>query len=214
MPDERHQAILNASEEEHLAARIASSLEAAMSVEPSADFLARVRRRVGEQRARSETVMMRGLSAAAAPVVIALVVVGAAVLRRAPAELGDSGPARTQTAVQAPALTPRPVVPAPRPRVLRAVAAPSRPKPALAAEVRVEPGQLEALAQVAVQGLRAPSQSPFVIESLDQQALPELRPESLPRFVAVPLAVRSGGGQEPRTDAGWVSPIGEEGSGS
>jgi len=214
MPDERHQTILNASEEARLAARIASSLETAMSVEPSADFLARVRRRVGEERARSETVTMRWLAAAAAPVVIALVVVGAAVRRRAPAELGDSGAARTPSTVQAPALSVRPAAPARRPRVFRAVAVPSRPKPALVVEVRVEPGQLEALAHVAVRGLRAPSLSPFVIESPSEPALPQLRPESLPRFVAQPLAVRSGGGQEARTDAERVAPVGEEGSGS
>lgn len=214
MRDERPQEILNESEEERLAARIASALEAAMNVEPSADFLARVRGRVDEERARADTVGTGWLSAAAAPAVIALVVIGAAVLRRVPAEVGDSGAARTRPAVQAPALAAEPAAPTRPARVLRGVAAPSRPKPALVADVRVEPGQLEALAQVAVRSVRAPSLSPFVIESPGEPALPELRPASLPRFVPEPLAVSSGGWQEPMGETEDGTPVGEEGSGS
>jgi hypothetical protein len=213
MRDERHEEILSGPAEEPLAARIAAALEATMSVEPSADFLARVRGRVVVEQTRAETVGTGWPTGAAAPVLIAIVVIGAAVLRRAPAENGDPGAARPRPTVRAPRLAPEPAPPARRPPALR-VAAPSRAKPALAADVRVEPGQLEALAQLAGRGVRAPSLAPFVIESLGDAALPELRPASLPRFVSEPLAISSRGWQEPRREIEDGAPIDEEGSGS
>ena len=81
-----------------------SSVEAALRVEPSADFLARVRQHVAEERARPAPRRLRWLPALAASVAIAVaLVVAAAARRRAPSTVAEATPAPVPAApVEAP----------------------------------------------------------------------------------------------------------------
>ena len=199
-------------DEKRLVADIAASLEAAMSAEPSADFLARVRGRVAEERDRAATRWPASLSGAAASVAIALAVIGAISLGRVLRSAPDSGPA--------PAVPAAPVVAAEAPSSGMSVpsdlptppastrhlsepctrAERPGPKAMLRANVLVDPGEREALAHLAERGFGAPIPSTFVVETLDPTVpLPELRPADLPRFEPKPLEMKPGGGD----DSGW-----------
>jgi hypothetical protein len=205
--------------EERLVADIAASLETAMSAQPSADFLARVRGRVAEERDRAATRWPASLSGAAASVAIALAVIGAISLGRVLRSGPDSGPAPTMPAAPVPAaeapssaLTVAPVLPGPaastrqRPAV-RVVGERPRSRAMLGANVLVDAGQREALAYLTKRGFGAPIPSTFVVETLDPtMPLPELRPMPLPRFEPPRLEMKLGGGNDPRwADRKWES---------
>ena len=199
-------------DEERLVADIAASLETAMSAEPSADFLARVRGRVAEERDRAAARWPASLSGAAASVAIALAVIGAIILGRVLRSGPDSGPAPTVpaasvAAAEAPssALAVAPVLPGPaastRPRpAVRVVGEGPRSRAMVGANVLVDAGQREALAYLTKRGFGAPIPSTFVVETLDPtMPLPELRPTQLPRFEPPRLEMKPGGG----VDSGW-----------
>jgi len=108
MSSERYEVILKekAADEKRLVAEISASLETAMSVQPSADFLAHVRRRVAEERVRTAAGWPAWLSGAAAWVPVVLAVIGVVVLGRLPPSSTDSDPAPTGLA--APTTVPEP----------------------------------------------------------------------------------------------------------
>ena len=199
-------------DEKRLSADIAASLETAISAEPSADFLARVRRRVAEERDRAATHWPASLSGAAASVAVALALIGAVSLGRVLRSGPDSGPAPTVPAapvaaaeapssgITVPSVPPTPAASTrhlPEPRTL---AERPGPKAMLGADVLVDPGQREALAHLAERGFGTPILSTFVVEALDPTApLPELRPTELPRFEPKRLEIKPARGN----DSGW-----------
>lgn len=163
-----------------------SSVEAALRVEPSAGFLARVRQHVAEERARPATRRLRWLPAVAASVAIAVaLVVAAAGRRRAPSTVAESTPA---PAPAAPRASSTPEVPVRARRDVR-TAPRTKPELVLGPGVLVERGQEEALARLAASGLAGPRARPaFVVTSLDAEApLPRLSAADLPRFEMKPL---------------------------
>jgi hypothetical protein len=198
--------------EKRLVADIAASVEMAMSAEPSADFLARVRGRVAEERDRAATHWPASLSGVAASVAIALAVIGAISLGRVLRSAPDSGPAPAVPAapvaaaeapssgLTVPSVFPTPAASTrhlPEPRTL---AERPWPKAMLGANVLVDPGEREALGHLAERGFGAPIASTFVVETLDPTVpLPELRPADLPRFEPKRLEMKPGGGD----DSGW-----------
>jgi hypothetical protein len=198
--------------EKRLVADIAASLETEMSTEPSAEFLARVRGRVAEERDRAATRWPASLSGAAASVAIALAMIGAISLGRVLRSGPDSGPAPTVPAATV-AAAEAPSSGITVPSVLRAPAASTRhlpeprtlaerpgPKAMLGANVLVDPGQREELAHLAERGFGTPILSMFVVETLDPTVpLPEVRPTDLPRFEPKRLEIKPGGGN----DSGW-----------
>jgi len=198
-------------DEKRLVADIAASLETAMSVEPSADFLGRVRGRVTEERERAATRWPVWFSGAAASVAIALAVIGAInlgrVLRSAP-ESGPPppGPAAPVTAAEAPssgrAVTSILTTPAASTRsrsTARVLGERPGPKLLPGTGVLVDPGQREALAHLAERGFAEPAPSTFLIEALETAApLPEMRPAELPRFEPKRLEMKLRGGDDPR----------------
>jgi hypothetical protein len=172
--------------EHPLTVAMATSIEAALGVEPSAGFLARVRHSIAEERDRKSTRGRRwlpGLVAAAAVALGLALIVEAARHRRpssvaesplAPAPMASPGASAAAPAREGPEATPRPA---------RAASPPSRPRPS-GGDVLVEPGQAEALARLAA-GLSAGPRPPsrFVVKSLDpEMPLPRLEPADLPRF--------------------------------
>jgi hypothetical protein len=203
---EEHDAI---EDEKRLVADIAASLETAMSAEPSADFLARVRGRVAEERDRAAMRWPAALSGAAASVAIALAVIGALFLGRGLPSAPDSGPAPTVPAAPV-AAAEAPSSGITVPSVLPTPAASTRhlpgpgtlaerpgPKAMLGPNVLVDPGQREALAHLAEGGFGAPIPSTFVVETLDPTVpLPELRPADLPRFEPKRLEMKPGDNDE------------------
>ena len=200
-------------DEKRLVADIAASLETAMSTEPSAEFLARVRGRVAEERDRAATRWLASLSGAAASVAIALAaVVGAISLGRVLRSGPDSSPVptvpvATVAAAEAPAsgITVPSVLPTPAASTRhlpepRTLAERPGPKAMLGANVLVGPGQREALAHLAERGFGTPILSMFVVETLDPTLpLPEVRPTDLPRFEPKRLEIKPDGGN----DSGW-----------
>jgi hypothetical protein len=192
MSDGREEKVLSDTDRERLMAEIASSLETAMRVEPSADFLARVRRRVADEGTRAPAPWPDWGWRVAAPGLVVLAVVGAALVGR---EAGVSepgpGPARSAASAARPAPTlstnPVPSLSAPSQRSVR------RAAPARAAQVPVlvEAGQLETLARMAARVRADATLKPFAVESLEPAPLPELRAGDLPRFEAKRLEVRT-----------------------
>ena len=192
-------------DEKRLVADIAASLETAMSTEPSAEFLARVRGRVAGERDRAATRWPASLSGAAASVAIALAVVGAISLGRVLRSGPESGPAQAMPAAPvaaAEAPSPAPavasVLPGPaastRSRPMARVGEWPRPTPMPGPGVLVEPGQREALVHLAERGLDEPASSPFVVETLEPTSpLPELRSAELPRFEPKRLEMKRDG---------------------
>jgi hypothetical protein len=225
MSSERYKAILkeNPADEKRLVAEITASLETAMSVQPSADFLAHVRGRVAEERARPMAVWPAWLSGAAASVTVVLAVIGAVVLGRWPPTSTDSDPAPSGLAAPTTAPGPPPsgvLIPSVsstarnRPEA-RAAGEHEQGKRVPEADVLVEPGQPEALARLVALGLGALTLPPFVVGSLDPGApLPELRPAELPRFEAKPLEVGSSGWENQRWEPGGAASDSNEGSDS
>jgi hypothetical protein len=225
MSSERYEAILKEkpADENRLVAEITASLETAMSVQPSADFLAHVRGRVAEERARTMAVWPAWLSGTAASVPIVIALIGAVVLGRLPPSNSDPDPAPSGLA--APATVPGPPpsdvlipsvssTPGNRPAA-RAVGEHAQRKRVRAAGVLVEPGQPEALARLVALGVGALTLPPFVVHNLDPAApLPELRPAELPRFEAKPLDVRSSGWENQRLEPGGAASDSNEGSDS
>jgi hypothetical protein len=219
-------------DEKRLVADIAASLETAMSAEPSADFLARVRGRVAEERERAATRWPASLSGAAAAVAIALAVSGAISLGRVLRSGPDSGPAPTvpaapvaagetpSSALAVASILPGPGVsmrPQPAPRV---VGERPGPKPLPGTGVLVDPGEREALAHLAERGFGAPAPSTFLIQALETaEPLPEMRPADLPRFEPQRLEMKLRGGNDPRWGdrewkAGGAASDSDEGSDS
>jgi len=199
---EEHDAV---EDEKRLVADIAASLETAMRAEPSANFLARVRVRVAEERDRAATRWPASLSGAAASVAIALAMIGAISLGRVLRSRPDSGPAPTvpaATVAAAEAPSPAPavasVLPGPaastRSRPMARVGEWPRPTPMPGPGVLVEPGQREALVHLAERGLDEPASWPFVVETLEPTSpLPELRSAELPRFEPKRLEMKRDG---------------------
>jgi hypothetical protein len=224
MSSERYEAILKekAADEKRLVVEITASLETAMSVQPSADFLAHVRRRVAEERARTTAGWSAWLSGAAASVPVVLAVIGVVVLGRLPPRSTDSDPALTGLAAPTtvPELPSGVVTPAasstPRHRPkARALGEHAPRQLRRGAGVLVEAGQPEALARLVELGLGEPTLPPFVVDSLDPGApLPELRPLELPRFEAKPLEVSSSGWEGQKWEAGGAASDRDEGSDS
>lgn len=192
-------------DEKRLLTEIAASLDTAMSVPPAADFLARVRARVAEERDRAATRWPASLSGASAAVAIALALIGAIRLGRVLRIGPDSGRAPTVPAasVAAPAPPPAHAVASVLPRAaasrrpqLAARVVGERPRPTLGSitGVLVDPGPREALKRLAEHGLGEPARPMFVIEALAPAApLPELRPADLPRFEPKRLEMKLGG---------------------
>jgi hypothetical protein len=190
-----------------LVAQIAVSLETAMNAQPSADFLARVRIRVAEERERAATRWTTSLSGAAASVAIALALIGAISLGRV-LLTADSGPALTVPAASvADAEAPSPAASVPpgpaaskrqRPAA-RVVDERLRPKPMPGTGVLVDAGQQEALAHLAERGLGEPALSTLAVEALPPAApLPELRAADLPRFEPKRLEIELRSGNDPK----------------
>ena len=224
---EQHEAT---DDEKRLVAEIAASLDTAMSVQPAADFLARVRGRVAEERDRAATRWPASLSGAAAAVAIALALMGAIGLgrvlrigpdsRRAPAV--PVAPVAAAE-VPSPAHVVASVLPGPaastRPRPMaRVVGEWPRPTPMPGPGVLVEPGQREALAHLAERGLDEPASSPFVVETLEPTSpLPELRSAELPRFEPKRLEMKRDGEEgstweDRKWKAGGAASASDEGS--
>ncbi len=215
-------------DERRLVADIAASLETAMSTRPSADFLARVRGRVAEERERAAMRWPASLSGIAASVTIALAVIGAFMLGRVPPPPPASRPAATAVATPAaaaatpspgmtvPSVLPRPAASTRHRREARAVAERPGPRAMSGAEVLVDPGQRESLARLVERGPGAsPLLSRFVVETLDPTApLPQLRPAELPRFEPKRLEMKPGGWHGSRWEAGGAASDGDEGSDS
>lgn len=186
--------------DERLLTGITSSLETAMGTAPSADFLARVRGRVAEERARAGTDRPRWFLGAAASVPIALALVTFALVRLRAPVVHDSAPA---SRTSRPAHSPEPprIAGASRSASPRSVSAAGRSlatrrrrerdRPAVGGQVFVEPGQPEALARLA-RGLgRAPAPG-FVVGALNATVpLPELRAADLPRLEMKPLGLKA-----------------------
>jgi hypothetical protein len=202
MSSERYEAILKEkpADEKRLVAEITASLETAMSVQPSADFLAHVRGRVAEERARTMAVWPAWLSGAAAAVPVVLAVIGAVVLGRLPPRSTDSDPAPSGLAApttvpgppsgvlipsvsstsrhrpgvwgvrRTPQLKERARIHSGRVKDARAAGERAQRKRVPEADVLVEPGQPEALARLVALGLGALTLPPFVVESLDPGA--------------------------------------------
>lgn len=185
-----------------------SSVEAALRVEPSADFVPRVRQHVAEERARPAPRRVRWLPALAASVAIAVaLVVAAAARRRAPSTVVESTPApvpspRVEAAGPSrgsgatPPAASMPETGARERRDLRAAGRQPKREPLFGGGVLVERGQEEALAWLAASGRAGPRARPaFVVTSLDAEApLPRLEAADLPRFEMKPLE---------RPPAGW-----------
>jgi hypothetical protein len=179
---------------------LTSSVEAAMRVEPSTDFLARVRQHVAEERARPSTRRLRWLPALAASVAIAVaLVVAAAARRRMPSTVAESTPAPVpSTRIEAagpsrgsgatPPAASMSETPAGERRDLRAPERQLR-EPLFGRGVLVERGQEEALARLVASGRAGPRARPaFTVTSLDAEApLPRLAAADLPRFEMKPL---------------------------
>ena len=220
------------ADENRLVAQIAASLETAMSTRPSADFLARVRGRVAEERERAAMRWPASLSGAAASVAIALAVIGAIMLGRVLPSPPGSGlaptvPAAPVAATEGPSSAPAVDSVLPRPaastrprREARVVGERPRPKPVPGTGVLVDPGPREALFHFTERGLGEPAPSTFVIEALDAAApLPELRPADLPRFEPKRLEIKLRSGSDPRWgdhkwEAGGAASDSDEGSDS
>jgi hypothetical protein len=224
---EEHDAI---EDEKRLVADIAASLETAMSAQPSADFLARVRGRVAEERDRAAMRWPAALSGAAASVAIALAVIGALFLGRGLPSAPDSGPAPTvpaAPAAEAPSsrragasIPPRsPASTRLRPTA-RVVGERSGPKPLPGTGVLVDPGPREALAHLVERGFAEPAPSTFLVQALVTAApLPAMRPADLPRFEPKRLEMKLRGGNDPRWGdrewkAGGTASESDEGSDS
>jgi hypothetical protein len=196
MSDGRDEEVLSVAEAERLMAEVDASLETAMRVEPSADFLARVRLRIADESARAPVPWPDWWWRVAAPGLAVLAVVGAALVGRE-AGVGEPGPAPARSAASAarpappPSTNPAPSLSARRQRSVRR----SAPASAARIPVLVEAGQLEALARMAARA-RPDASLPFAVESLEEAPLPELRAGELPRFEAKRLTVRWGGWQE------------------
>jgi hypothetical protein len=219
-------------DEKRLVADIAASLETAMSAEPAADFLARVRGRVAEERDRAATRWPASLSGAAASLAIALALIGAVSLGRVLRSAPDSGPAPTVpaapvTAAEAPSsgravtsILPRPGVSTRARPTARVVGERPGPKPLPGTGVLVDPGQREALEHLAERGFGAPAPSTFLIQALETaEPLPEMRPANLPRFEPKRLEMKLRGGNDPRWGdrewkAGGAASNSDEGSDS
>jgi hypothetical protein len=208
MGPERYEAT---GDEKRLVADIAASLETAMSAEPSADFLARVRGRVDEERDRAATRWPASLSGAAASVAIVLAVIGAVILGRVLRRGPDSGPAPIMpgspvAAAEAPSsgravgsIPSKPAASTRPPPTARVVGERSGSKPLPGTGVLVDPGQREALAHLAERGFAEPAPSTFLIEAFETTApLPEMRPADLPRFEPKRLEMKMRGGKDPR----------------
>lgn len=210
------------ADEERLVPEITASLKTAMSVQPSADFLARVRRRVAEEDARATVGWPAWLSGAAASAPVVLAVLGAVALGRLLPIGRHSDQASTRVAAptaapEAPSgVGPRALASVPRHRPeARAVGVLARRPLRRGVGVLVEPGQQDALRRLVELGLGAPTLPPFVVESLDPGApLPVLRPGALPRFEAEPLEVSSSAEKDQRWEAGGTASDGDEGSDS
>jgi len=192
MSDGRDKEVLSAADGERLAAEIASSLEAAMRVEPSADFLARVRLRIADEGARVPAPWPDWWWRVAAPGLVVLAVIGAALVGRE-AGVNEPGPAPARSAASGagpappPSTNPAPSLPARSQRSVRR----SAPAHAARIPVLVEAGQLEMLARMAARARPDASLKPFAVESLEPAPLPELRVGDLPRFEAKRLEVRT-----------------------
>jgi hypothetical protein len=209
--------------DERLLTGITSSLERVMDTPPSADFLARVRGRMAEERARAATDRPRWLFGAVASVPIALALVTVAFVRLRVPIAHDSGPAsrpsRPPHATEPPRITgvarseaPRSAGPAGR--SLATGRRPERGSPAVVSRVFVEPGQPEALARLA-RGLdRAPAPG-FVVGTLNATVpLPELRTADLPRLEMKPLVLKAPEWEGLRWEAGGTASDRNEGSDS
>jgi hypothetical protein len=186
-------------DEVRLVVAVTASLEAALSVEPSADFLARVRSQVDDERARASAGGRRWPWAVAASVVIATVWAGVGGLQRRPATVGEATLASTPTPRVD--VTDPPRADASRPLAPPEARPPQRqtgrpPTPAVRASVHfddviVEPGQAEALARLAAGALPGRPRSAFAVASLDAEVpLPRLQPGDLPRFEMKPIELR------------------------
>lgn len=186
--------------DERLLNGITSSLERAMGTPPSADFLARVRDRMAEERTRAVTDRPRWLfdPAASVPIVLAVVTVAFVSLRAT--TVHDSNPASrtrrpahsaepTRIAGVARSATPRSVSAAGGSRATLRLR--ERGRPADGGQVIVEPGQPEALARLA-QGLGSAPALAFAVGTLNANVpLPELRAADLPRLEMKPLVLKA-----------------------
>jgi hypothetical protein len=194
-----------------------------MGTPPSADFLARVRGRMAEERARAATDRPRWLFGAAASVPIALALVTVAFVRMRAPIVHDSGPA---------ARTSRPAHSANAPRIVgvarsaspRSVSAegrsletrrrPERGSPAVGGQVFVEPGQPEALARLA-RSLGSVPAPAFVVGALNATVpLPELQAADLPRLEMKPLELKAPGWEGLTWETGGTASDSNEGSDS
>ena len=188
MSDGRDEEVLSDADGERLMAEIASSLESSMRVEPSADFLARVRRRIADEGTRAPAPWPEWWWRVAAPGLVVLAVAGATLVGRE-AGVSEPGPppARSAASAARPAPPPSPSLSARSQRSAR------RAAPARAAQVPVlvEAGQLEMLARMAARAQPDASLTRFAVESLEPATLPELRAGDLPRFEAKRLEVRT-----------------------
>ncbi len=216
MSDGRDEKILKEASDadEPLAAAIASSLEIALRVEPSADFLARVRCRIAEEETREEAAWPDRLAGAGAPALVVLALIGAALVGRGPHGVDEPAAARARSVASTAPAAATPAAPLARhPRVMTSPGEPSRARRAPAANVLVEPGQLEALAKVAARAPTTTSAPVFSFESLDAAPLRGLRAGELPRFEPTRLEVRSGGWPSPSGEAAGTVTREHEGSG-
>ena len=214
MSDGRDEKVLTEAEGERLMAEIARSLETAMHVEPSADFLARVRRRVADEGTRAPAPWPDWWWRVAAPGLVVLAVIGAALVGRE-AGVSEPGPVSTRSVTSTATAAPTPSTNPALSLSARGQRSVRRSAPASAARIPilVEAGQLETLARMAARARPDASLKAFAVESLEPAPLPELRAGDLPRFEAKRLEVRSGGWQEQNRQAG-TAPDGNEGSGS
>src|SRR5207249_3075658 len=107
MSDGRDEKVLTKAEGERLMAEIARSLETAMRVEPSADFLARVRRRVADEGTRAPAPWPDWWWRVAAPGLVVLAVIGAALVGRE-AGVSEPGPVSTRSVTSTATAAPTP----------------------------------------------------------------------------------------------------------
>jgi hypothetical protein len=182
-------------EERALLLAMASSVEAALRVEPSADFVGRVRQRVAVERARPSRLGRLWLSGVAATVALVLALVAGRMRWTSPVE--EARPPVADPSARAEAIAPGRATAGPAaalpeaPRARQTVggrARSAKPGPPFAADVIVDPGQAEALARLAG-GVATPrARSVFVLASLDpERPLPRLETVEPPRFEMKPL---------------------------
>jgi hypothetical protein len=183
------------AEERALLLAMASSVEAALRVEPSADFVGRVRQSLADERARPSRSGRLWLSGVAATVALVLALVAGRT--RWTSRVEEARPPAADRSARAEAIAPGRATAGPAaalpeaPGARRTVGVQARsvkPRPPFGADVIVDPGQAEALAHLAGGFAALRARSAFVLASLDPALpLPRLEPAEPPRFEMKPL---------------------------